>query len=745
MARIIYNGVEIASTEASYSTLINKPQINGHELQPGYNTAQELEITWIGTQNEFDNLGTKNPNCVYVITEDQYAVLKTAAGEVMRGADEYNDGSEGLVPQPKAGDENKVLTGAGAWVAVGNAPYEGATATEDGVKGIVPQPQAGQQNCILKGSGGWVSTPGINGNYEYTDQDAYYGVPTTPGTNGQLLVSNGDNTAAWKTYTTAVPIMVGATEETEGQAGLVPAPPVGTNNYLSSDGTWKTPCDSQFPEAFGTSTNFVTERDVYNGLPKINNSKIYDANQNLVVPTSNGSDGYVWTSNGDGTGSWKKPYNDVFTATENGCAPMTNGVVGVLSSEATWKQVSDSTTSEAIGTSSNLVTERDVFNGLPYINEEHNYTSASNYYAVPTVKGAKGQVWSSKGDGTGEWKNIKDSTQPSALAVTDAIVTERAVYYALPTINGRHDYISTTNYYAVPTTQGTMNQLWCSKGDGTGTWKSISEFDAFTGCTATTPGTGGLVPAPPAGKQDLFLCGDGTWKAAPAASNFKGATDSTNGTQGVVPAPTKGQQNYILCGDGAWRKVKSNGTSLEKDSTGFVDEATVYNCTPLINDTHDYTSDTKFYCLPDSKAPAKDYVWVSNSDGMTGYWSSSVSAMTEVTITYTPGTDWIQDNLSKAYYIGNNLYYVLISSKRSNDWKIPSWDSSTWMTDLTINGERARWIGGLQLYNPNAPGNFCRVYSDGGEYGKVILKNDGHTNQTKEGQSCVARGIICMY
>ena len=741
MARIIYNGVEISSTEASYSTLINKPQINGHELQPGYNTAQELEITWIGTQNEFDNLGTKNPNCVYVITEDQYAVLKTAAGEVMRGADEYNDGSEGLVPQPKAGDENKVLTGAGAWVAVGNAPYEGATATEDGVKGIVPQPQAGQQNCILKGSGGWVKTPGINGNYEYTDQDAYYGVPTTPGAKGQLLVSNGDNTASWKTYTTAVPIMVGATEETEGQAGLVPAPPIGTNNYLSSDGTWKTPCDSQSAEAFGDSSNLVTERDIYYGLPKINNSKTYNESTNIVVPTSNGTDGYIWTSNGDGTGTWAKPYDSVFTTSENGCAPKTNGVYGVLSSDATWLPLCDSVYADSIKQTSGLVTERDVFNGLPYINGEHNYDSSTNYYAVPTTKGTAGYVWSSCGDGTGEWREVIDYTRAVILLDSDNIVTERTVRNSLPWINGEHDYDSNTNYYAVPTTKGTAGQIWTSNGNGIGSWKDVSQLASFTGATSTKDGTAGIVPAPPAGSQNLFLTANGTWKAAPAGSVFKGATAEESGSIGLVPAPYFYERGYVLCGDGTWLRVSHGVSSLTPGSTGLVDEATIYKCLPTINDSHDYNINTNFYCLPTTKSPGEGYIWKSNADGVSGEWKLP-EGYQSVSVTCTPYDGWSDVGNNRAYSIGDNLYYVYLSLRRTSDWKMSSWGSGTMMTNLKIDGKSAYWLGGLRLYNPNARGNFCRVYTSSS--GTVSIANDGHENQTKNGQDLIASGIVAL-
>ena len=40
------------------------------------------------------------------------------------------------------------------------------------------------------------------------------------------------------------------------------------------------------------------------------------------------------------------------------------------------------------------------------------------------------------------------------------------------------------------------------------------EADEMTGATADADGTSGKVPAPKAGQEDLFLCGDGTWREA---------------------------------------------------------------------------------------------------------------------------------------------------------------------------------------------------------------------------------------
>ena len=64
---------------------------------------------------------------------------------------------------------------------------------------------------------------------------------------------------------------------------------------------------------------------------------------------------------------------------------------------AALKAYTDSSSASAISTSTNLVTERDVYYGLPTINNAHNYTSSSTFYA-PTTGGTAGYVLI--GDGT---------------------------------------------------------------------------------------------------------------------------------------------------------------------------------------------------------------------------------------------------------------------------------------------------------------------------------------------------------
>ena len=73
----------------------------------------------------------------------------------MGGATAGANGTEGLVPAPGAGDETRVLSGAGLWVvpAAQVTDVIGATASAPGAAGLVPAPAAGDQTKFLRGDG----------------------------------------------------------------------------------------------------------------------------------------------------------------------------------------------------------------------------------------------------------------------------------------------------------------------------------------------------------------------------------------------------------------------------------------------------------------------------------------------------------------------------------------------------------------------------------------------------------------
>lgn len=91
-------------------------------------------VTWSGNYLQGNSLGVlsidgasnpiKMPNLVQgqhiTISQDATTgayTISATAGDIMQGATSSTAGTAGLVPQPLAGDETKVLSGAGTWVA----------------------------------------------------------------------------------------------------------------------------------------------------------------------------------------------------------------------------------------------------------------------------------------------------------------------------------------------------------------------------------------------------------------------------------------------------------------------------------------------------------------------------------------------------------------------------------------------------------------------------------------------------
>lgn len=77
---------------------------------------------------------------------------------------------------------------------------------------------------------------------------------------------------------------------------------------------------------------------------------------------------------------------------------------------AATKSYTDSSSASAISTGTSLVTERDVYYGLPQINHTHNYTSSNDFYA-PTSGGTAGQYLKAGGENTAPtWETFGPGT-----------------------------------------------------------------------------------------------------------------------------------------------------------------------------------------------------------------------------------------------------------------------------------------------------------------------------------------------
>ena len=122
-----------------------------------------------GTPNAYKRLRYKDPNTLYFIAEKEATTgLLYMGDKLIAGGDtnEFNAAEVSLgqlkdVIQENAGDKDILIYDAGTnnWVNVSIneviSIMKGATADLDGEIGLVPQPKAGEEDMVLHGNGSW--------------------------------------------------------------------------------------------------------------------------------------------------------------------------------------------------------------------------------------------------------------------------------------------------------------------------------------------------------------------------------------------------------------------------------------------------------------------------------------------------------------------------------------------------------------------------------------------------------------
>lgn len=145
--------------------------------------------------------------------------------------------------------------------------------------------------------------------------------------------------------------------------------------------------------------------------PGNNVSVSSDTSGNITISSSYTNTTYSFAS-GDSNGQIK--------VTPSGGSAQNVSVTGLAA--AAYKDVTDSTSASAISTGTSLVTERDVYYGLPKINNSNSYTRSTTIYA-PTSAGTSGYILKSAGSGAAPtWLQ----TLPVANGGTGATTTQAA-------------------------------------------------------------------------------------------------------------------------------------------------------------------------------------------------------------------------------------------------------------------------------------------------------------------------------
>lgn len=136
------------------------------------------------------------------------------------------------------------------------------------------------------------------------------------------------------------------------------------NGYILADACTKGVTDSSSASAIGTGTNLVTERDVYYGLPTINDVHTYASSTKIYAPTSVGTNGYILKSSGSGAPAWIQS------------VPIANGGTGATTAAGALTNLGLTATATELnycdGVTSNIQTQ---LNGKASSTHTHNYLS----------------------------------------------------------------------------------------------------------------------------------------------------------------------------------------------------------------------------------------------------------------------------------------------------------------------------------------------------------------------------------
>ena len=209
------------------------------------------------------------------LTRGGHSTLADLTADISQftGATSEAAGTTGLVPQPAKNDQNKYLRANGTWSAITTNQVYQSSAANDYWRPLI----LGYQTVQTKEANFSASTQQV-----YFDQQFRF----NPSTNELYLDGS---------------ITTGNITATSLAVGNVTA----SGNVVANTFNGRSILDNTTNTAITASTSIITANTLYYALPKINNSRTYNAGSGIYAPTTAGTDEYILQSNGAGNApSW---------------------------------------------------------------------------------------------------------------------------------------------------------------------------------------------------------------------------------------------------------------------------------------------------------------------------------------------------------------------------------------------------------------------------------------------------------
>ena len=448
---------------------------------------------------------------------------------------DYNGtGVHGLVAPPTTAGSDRYLKEDGTW---GIPAGSGVLDVKIGNNTIVDANHIAQINTFAGSSPGVVPTSTNQDQSKFLKGDGSWSDITVTGITDVKV----DNTSVVTNNIANINTMIGATTQSNGTKGLVPAPLIAEKDkYLKGDGSWGEP----------TGTTYNDYDGLTHGL--------------VPLPTTSGSGRYLKED-----GSWDNPpggVSDVQTKTSNSGSYSTvvvNGVAQVdLSSLYEDKQNKL--------TAGNNISIDPATNEISATNTEYNdYTGSTHGLVKPPTTSGSGRYLKEDGSWDNPPGGVSDvQTKTSDSGSYSTVVVNGVAQIDLST---KQDKLTAGNNIQI----NANNEISATN----------TEYNDFSGSAH------GLVPQSTSGDQNKFLKGDGSWGAPPTTSvalDDLTDVDITTASNGQVLTYDATNSEWVNATPSTGTTVVANPSGTATDSINKIQvDNTIYSIADELNELSD--------------------------------------------------------------------------------------------------------------------------------------------------------------